>query len=136
MKTRSRIKSDRSDLLWIAETAGWLRAADAPDSAPLAESTRLSDALAAGSTSPARQRASERIFSLGELLVLALFSSASLAGLYWLPRGVFAGVTGVATLLGLRLITPAGLARPVIHVGWWFLLAVYCAASRLALVEM
>ena len=136
MKTRSRIKSDASDLLWIVETAGWLRETDGSVSSLPTQATRSTDSVADQATRPARLRAPDRMFYLGESLLLALFASAAIAGLVLLPRGAFAGVTGVATLLGLRWIAPAGLARPVVHIGWWFLLAVYCAASWLTLVEM
>lgn len=87
-----------------------------------AESKVLRDAL-----EPVRSD-DERRFSLTGMFALVTFASVVFALGSYLPPAIFAGVTGLATLVGMVLLSLINGPPMVIQLGWWMLLAIYLAA--------
>jgi len=70
----------------------------------------------------------ERRFTLTGLFALVTFASVVFALGSYLPPAIFAGVTGLATLVGMVLLSLLNGPPTVIQLGWWMLLAIYLAA--------
>ena len=70
----------------------------------------------------------ERRFTLAGLFALMTFASVVFALGSYLPPAIFAGVTGLATLVGMVLLSLLNGPPMVIQLGWWMLLAIYLAA--------
>ena len=70
----------------------------------------------------------ERRFSLTGMFALVTFASVVFALGSRLPPAMFAGVTGLATLVGVVLLSLLEGPPMVIQLGWWMLLAIYLAA--------
>lgn len=70
----------------------------------------------------------ERRFTLAGLFALVTFASVVFALASYLPPAIFAGVTGLATLVGMAVLSFLNGPPLVIQVGWWMLLAIYLAA--------
>jgi hypothetical protein len=129
------LKADRADAVRLAELAGWIRRTGpatrcAPDGQPgwaVYELPRRE---------PATRRPRTSEFSLFELFSLVALAALVCAGFYWLPRDLFAGVVGVATLLGMRAVTPIESVRASVVIAWWLLLGVYLAAAAMAVLKV
>lgn len=70
----------------------------------------------------------ERRFTLTGLFALMTFASVVFALGSYLPPAIFAGVTGLATLVGMVVLSLLNGPPMVIQLGWWLLLAIYLAA--------
>ncbi len=70
----------------------------------------------------------ERSFSLIGLFVLVTLASTVLALGSYLPREIFAGVTGLATLASMVVLSLFNAPPLVVRLAWWLLLAIYLAA--------
>jgi len=70
----------------------------------------------------------ERRFTLTGLFALMTFASVVFALGSYLPPAIFAGVTGLATLVGMVVLSLLNGPPMVIQLGWWMLLAIYLAA--------
>lgn len=70
----------------------------------------------------------DRRFTLTGLFALVTFASVVFALGSYLPPAIFAGVTGLATLVGMVLLSLLNGPPMVIQLGWWMLLAIYLAA--------
>lgn len=70
----------------------------------------------------------ERRFTLTGLFALMTFASVVFALSNYLPPAIFAGVTGLATLVGMVVLSLVNGPPMVIQLGWWMLLAIYLAA--------
>lgn len=70
----------------------------------------------------------ERRFTLAGLFALVTFASVVFALASYLPPAIFAGVTGLATLIGMVILSFLNGPPLVIQVAWWMLLAIYLAA--------
>ena len=70
----------------------------------------------------------ERRFTLTGLFALTTFASVVFALGSYLPPALFAGVTGLATLIGMVVLSLINGPPMVIQLGWWMLLAIYLAA--------
>jgi hypothetical protein len=57
------------------------------------------------------------------------------AGFCWLSRGGFAGVTGIATVLSLRVIE-SDQSPLVLRLAWWTLLGTYLTAAAMAFWDL
>ena len=70
----------------------------------------------------------ERRFTLAGLFALVTFASVVFALASYLPPAIFAGVTGLATLVGMVLLSLLNGPPLASQLGWWMLLAIYLAA--------
>lgn len=70
----------------------------------------------------------DRRFTLTGLFALVTFASVVLALGRYLPRPIFAGVTGLATLVGMAALSLIKGPPMVIQLGWWLLLSIYLLA--------
>lgn len=70
----------------------------------------------------------DRRFTLTGLFALMTFASVVFALGSYLPPAIFAGVTGLATLVGMVVLSLLNGPPMVIQLGWWMLLAIYLAA--------
>lgn len=70
----------------------------------------------------------DRRFTLIGLFGLVTFASVVLALGKYLPKPIFAGVTGLATLVGMVALSLIKGPPMVIQLGWWLLLSIYLLA--------
>jgi hypothetical protein len=70
----------------------------------------------------------DRRFTLAGLFALVTFASVVLALGNYLPRSIFAGVTGLATLVGMVALSLIKGPPMVIQLAWWLLLSIYLLA--------
>jgi hypothetical protein len=69
-----------------------------------------------------------RRFSVWGLLGIVTVASVILAIGSYLPRSVFAGTVGMATLLSMVVLSAMKNPPTVLQVGWWVLLLIYLMA--------
>ncbi|HXT56979.1 MAG TPA: hypothetical protein VN699_00010 [Pirellulales bacterium] len=81
-----------------------------------------------GPTSRHDQTDEDRRFTLAGLFALVTFASVVLALGNYLPRSIFAGVTGLATLVGMVALSLIKGPPMVIQLAWWLLLSIYLLA--------
>ncbi|HEV7226730.1 MAG TPA: hypothetical protein VGN42_28740 [Pirellulales bacterium] len=70
----------------------------------------------------------DRRFTLAGLFALMTFASVVLALGNYLSRSIFAGVTGLATLVGMVALSLIKGPPMVIQLAWWLLLSIYLLA--------
>jgi hypothetical protein len=70
----------------------------------------------------------DRSFTLTGLFALITFVAVVLALGNYLPKPIFAGVTGLATLVGMVALSLIKGPPMVIQLGWWLLLSIYLLA--------
>ena len=81
-----------------------------------------------GSALKHEQLNEDRRFTLACLFALVTFASVVLALGNYLPRSIFAGVTGLATLVGMVALSLIKGPPMVIQLAWWLLLSIYLLA--------
>jgi hypothetical protein len=98
---------------------------------PDPEIVRTGDSLS-GDAGPHGATTTEVRFSLlGLLACLALLAGVLAIG-RTLPLPLFAGLTGVAVIVGQIAISALRVRWPLAHLAWWLLLGVYLVASACA----
>lgn len=75
-------------------------------------------------------------FTLTGLFVLVTVASLVFACGRWLPRGVFAGVSGLAAMLSLVMAKWFRRGGAVFHLAWWMLFGIYLLTSLLAMLGL
>lgn len=75
----------------------------------------------------AEQAESQR-FSLWSLFVLVTTAAVILGVGAYLPKAVFAGVLGIATLVAMVFLSLWRLPAAILQLGWWMLLVIYLIA--------
>lgn len=100
---------------------------DQPEAAPPPERQPLEEIIRA-----AEREASQR-FSLWGLLGLMTVAAVVLGIGAYLPKAVFAGVLGIATLLAMVVLSLLKLPAAILQVGWWMLLVIYLLAIASAI---
>lgn len=103
--------------------------ADSSDLAPHSHSIPMPLATEAASV-PVELDESQ--FSLRSLLILITLFSLLFAGMGQLPRPLFAGLAGGASLAVLILHGVLGSRHVLLRWGWWLLFATYLVASLMA----
>jgi hypothetical protein len=71
-----------------------------------------------------------------EIVVAAALVAAVVSGFVWLPRGVYAGLMGIAAVVGIRAVSPSQGTAPAVHALWWLLVVAYVLGSVLAYLGM
>lgn len=79
------------------------------------------------------ERAESQRFSLWGLFGLMTFAAIILGIGAYLPKAVFAGVLGVATLVAMVVLSLLRLPAAILQVGWWMLLVIYLIAIASAI---
>jgi hypothetical protein len=76
-------------------------------------------------------------FSIADLLLVMTGTALVMGGLRRLcgPPPIFAGVAGIGVMLGTVFLAFMKPDRPVFHLAWWAMLAIYLAACVVALVS-
>ncbi|HEX5445413.1 MAG TPA: hypothetical protein VFW87_16425 [Pirellulales bacterium] len=79
------------------------------------------------------ERAESQRFSLWSLLALMTLAAVVLGLGTYLPKAVFAGVLGIATLVAMVLLSLLRLPAAILQIGWWMLLVIYLIAIASAI---
>jgi len=75
-------------------------------------------------------------FTLTGLFTLITIASLVFACGRWLPRGLFAGVSGAAAMVSLVMAKWFRRGGAVFHLAWWMLFGIYLLASLLAMLGL
>jgi hypothetical protein len=75
-------------------------------------------------------------FTLTGLFALVTVASLVFACGRWLPRGLFAGVSGLAAMLSLVMAKWFRRGGAVFHLAWWMLFGIYLFASIMAMMGL
>ena len=82
--------------------------------------------------------ASDRVsrqFSLSGLLLLVTFVAVLMGPMVWLPRPVFAGLLGLASIVVLVVISIFNTRHMIVHVAWWLMLVMYVLSVFAAFIQ-
>ena len=74
-------------------------------------------------------------FSLSELFLVITSGAVGLAGVRWLPAGLFAGLAGVFAVLSIAMLTLFAPESRVLRLAWWTLTAMYVLAAIGSVVQ-
>ena len=103
----------------------------APSAAASGESslTRLEARPALTAAPPQEEAEVDGRFSLRELLFLVTLVAIGLSGMHWLPLRLYAGMSGLAALIGLVILSVLRPSRLVAHLAWWSVLGIYVLSA-------
>ena len=76
-----------------------------------------------------------RQFSLSGLLLLVTFVAVLMGPMVWLPRPVFAGLVGLASIVVLVVISIFNTRHMIVHIAWWLMLVMYVLCVSAAFIQ-
>jgi hypothetical protein len=74
-------------------------------------------------------------FSIKELMQVTAFAAVGFAIMHWVPPDLLAGALGLASIVGMGILTVAKPQKAYFYLIWWTLLAVYVIVSIFAVIN-